>query len=464
MSIIFVVDVSGSMAGKPLEDAKSALRAGIDVLPDDTAAGIRSFSGACGSGGTLLVPVDTDNREQLNAAVDSLSAGGGTPTPDALRAAADDLPAHGQRAIILISDGQSTCGDPCPVAQELKDSFGIDFRVHTVGLGVPSQAENELACIASVTGGTYVEASDPETLSDVISDLVSDPTGSMPVPDRRPNVGEVATVCARDLLVRPEPDAPAGAAIGTLFMGESFRVERYSQTRRWAYGFAFGKVNKRGWVLAEFLCAFPSQSEARAAAVGFRPCSNRSFLGVCVTLKREVRTEFLRRRRQQNIPPGCVASVALANFRSRHPDAVGELLCPSPSRAVRGFFWLDGNNRIVGFDPAFEGPDATTSLGTWYLDISHGPLFGPVRNRDELAVRHLTAFLRAWPLHEHPVIAGVERIVGADHIAEYLLQYHPERSHIVARSERTGVVYCYTQVSASSASQNCVVAFRPDIA
>ena len=171
-SVLFVVDTSGSMYGTPLSQAKTALSAGIDALAPGQAAGLRSFSGGCGYGGELLVPVGTDNKEQLNAAAAQLSANGGTPTPDALRSAANDLPSSGDRTIILISDGQSSCGDPCVTAQEIKDGLGVDFRVHAVGFNAPTNAESELRCIADVTGGQYVTATNTEELAKAISEAV----------------------------------------------------------------------------------------------------------------------------------------------------------------------------------------------------------------------------------------------------------------------------------------------------
>lgn len=47
--------------------------------------------------------------------------------------------------IVLVSDGESTCGDPCPTAESIAAQQGIDFKVHTVGFQAPESAENELA-------------------------------------------------------------------------------------------------------------------------------------------------------------------------------------------------------------------------------------------------------------------------------------------------------------------------------
>ena len=169
--VVLVVDTSGSMRGTRLSQAKDALRASVGALDDDRPAGLRSYAGGCANGGILRVPVGVDNRDALLAETDALVASGGTPTPAALRAAADDLP-DGTGTIVLISDGQSTCGDPCPVAQQLAEERGIDFTVHTVGFFAPDQAETELACIAEATGGTYVPADDADTLQRAINDAL----------------------------------------------------------------------------------------------------------------------------------------------------------------------------------------------------------------------------------------------------------------------------------------------------
>jgi hypothetical protein len=55
----------------------------------------------------------------------------------------------------------------------------------------------------------------------------------------------VQRVCAQDVYVR---QTAAGVVIGTLVQGESFDHTGGSST--WWYGFAYGHVNKWGYVLA----------------------------------------------------------------------------------------------------------------------------------------------------------------------------------------------------------------------
>lgn len=62
-------------------------------------------------------------------------------------------------------------------------------------------------------------------------------------------VGVRETVCAQDLYVRTEP---VGAWTGTLFQGQTFLVEQVDGS--WVYGFAYGDINRRGWVQNGWFC------------------------------------------------------------------------------------------------------------------------------------------------------------------------------------------------------------------
>ncbi|GJF31441.1 hypothetical protein KNE206_41410 [Kitasatospora sp. NE20-6] len=62
-------------------------------------------------------------------------------------------------------------------------------------------------------------------------------------------VGQREAVCAHDLYVRT---APGGAWTGTLYTGQTFLVERAQPG--WVYGFAYGDINRRGWVQDGWFC------------------------------------------------------------------------------------------------------------------------------------------------------------------------------------------------------------------
>lgn len=172
-SVMLVIDVSGSMAGTRLSQAKEAINQSVAGIDATTAVGLRSYAGSCGNEGDLLVPVGLDNRDEILAATASLTAGGGTPTPDALRGAVGDLPPAGSRTIVLVSDGASSCGPVCPVAEQLLEESEVEFTTFTVGFNAPDSAAADLTCTAEATGGQYFAANDTASLVDAVGGAVS---------------------------------------------------------------------------------------------------------------------------------------------------------------------------------------------------------------------------------------------------------------------------------------------------
>ncbi|WP_255949329.1 hypothetical protein [Streptomyces odontomachi] len=63
------------------------------------------------------------------------------------------------------------------------------------------------------------------------------------------HVGVRETVCAQDLYVRTDP---GGAWMGTLYKPQTFLVEQVQGG--WVYGFAYGDINRHGWVQDGWFC------------------------------------------------------------------------------------------------------------------------------------------------------------------------------------------------------------------
>lgn len=171
--MVLLLDSSGSMAEpagdgrSKIKDAKAALNAVIGDLPDQASVGLRVFGatvfsrddrGAC-SDTQAVVPPATGDRTALRSAVNRYKPYGETPIPAALRAAAKDLGSAGRRSIVLVSDGESTCGDPCATAAAVVRD-GIDLRIDVVGLDVAGKSRTQLQCIAKNGHGTYYDAHD----------------------------------------------------------------------------------------------------------------------------------------------------------------------------------------------------------------------------------------------------------------------------------------------------------------
>ncbi|HEU0101852.1 MAG TPA: VWA domain-containing protein [Mycobacteriales bacterium] len=176
-SLELVLDASGSMAGPDpsggtkIDAARRAITGMLGALPSSTPVAVRAYGGTyedrergC-SDTRLVVPVGPARASAATAALAGLQPTGYTPIAASLRAAAADLPASGPRTIVLVSDGEETCGgDPCAVARELAGA-GVGLRVDTVGYGVDERTRTQLGCVAAATGGQYTEAPDGDALT-----------------------------------------------------------------------------------------------------------------------------------------------------------------------------------------------------------------------------------------------------------------------------------------------------------
>ncbi|WP_282695027.1 VWA domain-containing protein [Streptomyces sp. CC208A] len=183
-ALVMVLDSSGSMAdpvGGPgtggrtrMAAARDAVGTVVDGLPDGYPTGLRVYGAdrPRGCDDTRLArPVAPLDRAGLKAAVAALTPRGDTPLGLSLRKAAEDLPepaggAPATRTILLVSDGEDTCGTPkpCEVAADLARQ-GIGLRIDTVGFQVAGKAREELECVAAAGNGRYYDAPDADALA-----------------------------------------------------------------------------------------------------------------------------------------------------------------------------------------------------------------------------------------------------------------------------------------------------------
>lgn len=181
-TVMIVMDTSGSMndddgTGRvKLVGAKMAVQTLVNAVDPATRIGLRTYpdasQGDCNSGRSVF-DIAQVNPTTMNAQVRGLTAGNGTPTGDALRAAADDLQAElalngGTGVLVLVSDGESNCDTkPCEVAAQIR-SEGLDIVVNTIGFRISEVGREELTCVAQTTGGRYVDVKDSDELVDEI--------------------------------------------------------------------------------------------------------------------------------------------------------------------------------------------------------------------------------------------------------------------------------------------------------
>ncbi|QBX56061.1 VWA domain-containing protein [Nocardioides seonyuensis] len=190
--LLVILDVSGSMERKDasgttlMAGAREAVRDFVGSVPGEVEVGLRlygsEYAGDAKAPGCrdteLAVPIApaSESGDEIVAAVEQARPTGFTPIGHSLTQAADDFSAEGERSIVLVSDGEDTCGDPtpCKAAKQLARD-GIEVRVDTVGLFLQDNAaaRKQLECIADATGGTYVPADDTAALTEQLSAVSS---------------------------------------------------------------------------------------------------------------------------------------------------------------------------------------------------------------------------------------------------------------------------------------------------
>jgi VWFA-related protein len=140
VNLALVLDVSDSMRGPRMDDARQALRTFVEDLlkPEDEAA-LVVFNHA-----TRVLSNWAADREPLLAALAALKPSGGTAIYDAIR---NTLPlferrTHPRAAIVLISDGADTASDT--TATDLKQRLGRgDVFLYGVAVDTPNARSSQ---------------------------------------------------------------------------------------------------------------------------------------------------------------------------------------------------------------------------------------------------------------------------------------------------------------------------------
>ncbi|WP_438019316.1 VIT domain-containing protein [Sorangium sp. So ce315] len=143
--VVFVVDVSGSMQGESIDQARRALRLCLRHLAEGDRFGVIAFSSDFRAMDPALTPFTQRTLERADAFVAGLAAQGGTEMLKPLLAAAGMLgDAERDRVIVLLTDGQ--VGNEDEIVDRVVEA-GKGVRVYTFGIGtnVSELLVNDLA-------------------------------------------------------------------------------------------------------------------------------------------------------------------------------------------------------------------------------------------------------------------------------------------------------------------------------
>jgi len=170
VAMVLVIDTSGSMAGRKIEDARSSALAMLDEMqPDDMVSVVRFSSQA-----DVLVPLGrvADIRSEARRQISGLKAQGNTDIANALRTADRVLgwTRDGRIGrIVLVTDGRDTSGAPRTTGSEVaRTEASRGFTVSALGIGTDFD-DAYLAGISDAGRGNYEFLRDTAALSRFLS-------------------------------------------------------------------------------------------------------------------------------------------------------------------------------------------------------------------------------------------------------------------------------------------------------
>lgn len=161
VAVVLTFDVSGSMAGPPLESARAAGQALIAQLGPSDQAAVITFSDQ-----PAVIQPFTADKAALIAAVDSLAIGGNTALYAAVQESvrlAETAPLP-RRAIVLLSDGYNfgaEAADPAPSLSTVSESSVLFM---SIGLG-DAIDQDYLSQLATLGRGQFKVAPTPSDLT-----------------------------------------------------------------------------------------------------------------------------------------------------------------------------------------------------------------------------------------------------------------------------------------------------------
>lgn len=170
LEAVLAIDVSGSMAGRPLEDARAAAADFIALLPDDSRVTVIAF----GDSITVVAPPGSDHAA-ATAAMATLTAGGETAMYDATIAAVSSLSpdATVRRVVLLLSDGGDTVST-AGLVEVTAALTELDIGFYAIALRGSEYDPTALQQVTEAARGSMVHAADSQALGEIYTAIATE--------------------------------------------------------------------------------------------------------------------------------------------------------------------------------------------------------------------------------------------------------------------------------------------------
>lgn len=168
-STMIILDGSNSMWGQlqgvnKIVTARKSLKTLLENAHGSINFGLMTYGSRrksdCKDFTMVSKPGDYNQKKMLRN-INRMNPRGRSPIAEALKKAAQNLPADNAH-ILLVSDGEESCGgDPCAVASELRHA-NPNLQIDVIGFR--DEKESQLECIAENGNGAFVFANNTERL------------------------------------------------------------------------------------------------------------------------------------------------------------------------------------------------------------------------------------------------------------------------------------------------------------
>lgn len=178
--VMVVIDGSGSMsesfpgASSRIDAARKATEEVVRSLHKDIRTGLVSFTD-CNATSTPR-KYRYSERPELISRVRGVSPTRGTSLANSIRRAGNAAKSGGPATVVVVSDGEDTCGgDPCAAARKLK-AQKPQLKVNVIDLSGGRSAV--LQCVASVTGGRVFTPRSASQMNEEMQQATGQPDAS----------------------------------------------------------------------------------------------------------------------------------------------------------------------------------------------------------------------------------------------------------------------------------------------